>query len=50
MTTASPSARAEIVFVFDNLADWQHLANAAAPGAEVVADFPGLGQAVLHLP
>ena len=36
MTTASPSARAEIVFVFDNLADWQQLADAAAPEAEVV--------------
>ncbi len=33
--SASPQ-RAEIVFVFDDLPDWQQLADAAAPGAEVV--------------
>ena len=33
--SASPQ-RAEIVFVFDDLPDWQQLAVAATPGAEVV--------------
>jgi len=50
---ASPyPARTEIVFVFDNLPDWQQLADGVQPGAQVVVldgTQDGLAQVAAHL-
>lgn len=36
MPTTAPTAPNEIVFIFDNLANWQQLASGVRPGAQVV--------------
>ena len=52
MSTSLLAGRTEIVFVFDDLTDWQTLVDAAPQGAEVVvlsAAQDGLAQIADHL-